>query len=267
MRPIKITIMNDFFDSPLEGSKLAGRVEGRKKVTGQARYSAEYNLPNIAHGVMVGSTIAAGKIVRIHTEEALAQPGVIDIITHENVDAVENLGNKEKFEKIYLSFPIFHTDEILQNDQHIALVLAESLEEAHYAASLVRADYEEQEVEADFHKQKEDAPLEPAGKDRGSLDAWEDAAHIIEEEYSIAMEVHNPMEMHATTAHWTEENTIILHEKSQGVKGVRRLINAIFDIPEADIHVNSEFVGGGFGAGLVTWPHAIAAIIAIFITT
>ncbi|MFK7970147.1 MAG: xanthine dehydrogenase family protein molybdopterin-binding subunit [Bacteroidia bacterium] len=254
--------MKRFFDSPLTSADQKGRVEGRKKVTGQARYSAEYNLPEIVYGVLVGSTIAKGKVVQIHTEEALAQSGVIDIITHKNVDPVENLASEEKFEKIRLSFPIFHTDKILQNDQHIALVLAESIEEAHFAASLVYADYEAEEPEADFGEKMKETELEEVGKERGSLDAWQDAAHVVEEEYTIAMEVHNPMEMHATTAQWSEDNHIILHEKSQNVRGVQRLVSKIFDLPAEQVRVNSEFVGGGFGAGLVTWPHAIAAIIA-----
>ena len=240
----------------------AGRVEGREKVTGAAKYSAEYNVNGLVYGVFVGSRIASGTITKLNTEKTLQIPGVIDVLSHTNKIKVENLANKDKFSDIWLTLPLFHTNKIYHADQHIALVLAETYEDAVYGASLITAEYNEQTPEVNFKARLNSSELQNLGDERGSFEQWQQLPYIIDEEYRIAMEVHHPMEMHATIAEWTSSNAIKLYVKSQNVNGVQALVSSVFGLPEENIRVISEFVGGGFGAGLRVWPHTIGAIMA-----
>lgn len=239
-----------------------GRVEGVEKVTGKAKYSAEYDLPNILHAVMVGSTINKGRIVSIQTDEAKAIPGVVDVLTHQNKPFVPGYADEQKRDDIWISFPVFHTDKIHQQDQYIAMVIAETIEEARYAAQFIEVAYDDEEFEVNFQESSKETELKLNRDIRGNMERMEESAHQIDEEYTIAMEVHNPMEMHATIAHWTDNDKLTLYDKNQGVNRVQGLIGKVFEIPKENIHVVSEFVGGGFGSGLRTWPHTVAAAMA-----
>ena len=249
--------MGLFFENNFTDSLPEGRVEGVAKVTGKAKYTAEYTLPGLVHGVLVGSTIAAGTITKLHTEDAKAIPGVIDIISHLNKPDAPGLtgNNKARF-----GLPIFYTDKIHFSNQPIALVVAETLEDALYAASLVYADYTAEEFNTDFDKNN--IALKDEGKEKGSMAAWENSPYKIEASYTIQQEAHSPMEMHATIAQWTSDNKLNLFDKNQGVNSVQRFMSGVFNIPAENIHVSSEFVGGAFGSGLRVWPHTIAAAMA-----
>ncbi len=237
-----------------------GRVEALEKVTGKGKYSAEYELPNMCYGVLVGSTVAAGSIKSINLANAKDVDGVIDIITHEKKQVVPGLADEAKIKETRFGLPIFHTDKIYFKGQPIALVIAETLEEATYAASLVTAEYNKEDFKVSFEAEHLSVPLKVTGKDRGTVEAMASAASTVEAEYNIAHEVHNPMEMHATIAHWTSTDKLKLYDKNQGVNGVQRTFAKLFNIPVANIHVTSEFVGGGFGSGLRVWPHGLAAV-------
>ena len=238
--------------------KNNGRIEGIAKVTGKAKYSAEYYLPNMAYGVIVGSTIPSGSITNINSDNAKQVPGVIDILSYWNKPKVANFDDPEKLKDIPAFHKYFHTTKVNFNDQPVALVLAETLEDATYAATLLKIDYQIEDFDVNFKDSLKDITLKPKDE-RGSYDAWQNTDYISENEYSIAMEVHNPMEMHATIAHWTGEKTLTLHDKSQSVNGVQRNLSNFFGLPEDNFKVNSEFVGGGFGSGLRTWFNTIAA--------
>lgn len=254
--------MSYFFDSEFMDIVPKGRVEGVAKVTGKAKYAAEYELPNTAYAVFVCSTIASGIITGIDTEDAQAAPGVLDVITHLNKPFVYGLSTEERMKESRFGLPIFHTDKIYYNGQPIALVIAESLEDAQFAASLVKTDYKEEPFEVDFKNGAKEVPLKERGKERGDYNQWKDAPFKVDEEYSIAMEVHNPMEMHATIAQWNGEDTLTLYDKNQGVNQVQSVISRLFNIPFNNIHVISEFVGGGFGSGLRVWANTLAAAMA-----
>jgi len=142
------------------------------------------------------------------------------------------------------------------------LIIAETLEDATYAASLVTAEYDKTNFNVDFEKTHPTIALGVTGKEKGTVDAWSNAALLVEAEYTIKNEVHNPMEMHATIAHWTADNKLQLYDKNQGVNNVQRTIGRLLNIPADNINVVSEFVGGGFGSGLRVWPHVLAAVMA-----
>lgn len=249
-----------FFDEPSAFLAPEGRVEAVAKVTGKGKYSAEYAIDNICYAVLVESTVPAGTITGFKLDEAKLSSGVIDIITHQSKQAVPGLSDEAKIKEARFGLPIFHTDKVYFKGQPIAMVIAETFEEAVYAASLVLATYTVDSFNVDFDKTQATTPLKPAGKERGSEDAWKDAAHKVEAVYNIKNEVHNPMEMHATTVQWTGDDKLKIYDKSQGVIGVQRTIAKLFNLKNENVQVNSEFVGGGFGAGLRVWPHTLAAV-------
>ena len=252
--------MEFFFDTPdFIPADTDGRVEAVAKVTGKGKYAAEYQAPGISYGFFATSTIAAGTIVSIDTTVAKQADGVIDIITHLNKPLVPGLSDETKIRDSRFGLPVFHTDKIYFKGQPIAMVIAETLEEATYAASLITATYTTGIHNVDFEQSHPKIALKPDGKERGSLQAWQNAPKIIEAEYSIGNEVHNPMEMHATIAWWTADNKLKLFDKTQGVNNVQRTIARLFGIPNDSIEVMSEFVGGGFGSGLRVWSNTLAA--------
>ncbi len=252
-----------FFDNEFDiTSAEEGRVEAVAKVTGSGKYSAEYEVKNICYAVLVDSTIASGSIDKIDTATALLADGVIDIITHTNKPVVPGLADEETIKKSRFTLPIFHTNKIFFKGQPIAVVIAETLEEATYAASLVKATYNIKKFNVDFLNSYKNISLKDSGKERGSVDAWANAAFMVEQEYHIKSEVHNPMEMHATIAEWQGNDKLKLYDKNQGVNNVQNVFAGLYNIPAKNIEVISEFVGGGFGSGLKVWPSALAAVIA-----
>ncbi|MGV3547354.1 MAG: xanthine dehydrogenase family protein molybdopterin-binding subunit, partial [Pedobacter sp.] len=252
-----------FFDEPFDLMTAAeGRVEGIAKVTGSGKYAAEYKVDGLCHAVLVGSTIAAGKIKSFNLDNAKQVAGVLGIITHLEKPLVPGLADEDKIKEARLGLAVFHTDKIFFKGQPIALVIAETLEDATYAASLVTAEYEKEPAKLDFELAFKNIPLTPAGKDRGNIEALNSASYSVEAEYNIKAEVHNPMEMHATIAEWKADDKLKLFDKNQGVNNVQRTFAKLFNIPVDNIEVISEFVGGGFGSGLRVWPHALACIMA-----
>jgi xanthine dehydrogenase YagR molybdenum-binding subunit len=252
----------EFFDDYYQNFSASdeGRVEAMAKVTGKGKYSAEYIVKNVAYGVLVGSTIPSGSIKNINLELAKEVAGVIDIISHNHKPIVPGFADEAKIKGSRFGLPIFHTDKIYFKGQPVAMVIAETLEEATYAASLVEIQYNLNSFNVDFKSSHPKSQLKEEGKERGNLSLWADSPYIVEAEYNIKAEVHNPMEMHATIAEWISDDRLKLHDKNQGVNNVQRVFAGLFSIPEKNIEVISEFVGGGFGSGLRVWPHALAAV-------
>ncbi|BAV07031.1 xanthine dehydrogenase YagR molybdenum-binding subunit [Filimonas lacunae] len=254
--------MRFFENQPLVNNAPEGRVEGVAKVTGSGKYAAEYKVANQCYAVLVGSTIAAGTINRIHVEEAKELAGVLDVITHLHKPIVPGMADAAKIKESRFGLPILHTDTVYFKGQPIAVVIAETLEDATYAASLVWAEYTTREANVNFDQLHPGVATKADGKERGSVSAWADAPYKVDASYNIQHEVHNPMEMHATIAHWESADKLKLYDKNQGVNNVQRIFAKLWNIPPANIEVISEFVGGGFGSGLRVWPHALAAIMA-----
>ena len=242
-----------------KNKKPEGRVEGVEKVTGHGKYSAEYEVKNMCYGVLVGSTIPSGTIKSILVDNAKKVEGVIDIITHLNKPEVPAFSTEEKIKEAKFTLPVFYTDKIYFKGQPIAMVIAETLEDATFAASLVEAEYEKSSFKVDFDSAKDSFPLKETGKERGNQDIVKNLEFTIDSQYTIKADVHNPMEMHATIAHWTANDKLRLYDKNQGVNNVQKTFAKLFNLDEKNIEVFSEFVGGGFGSGLQVWPHTLAA--------
>jgi len=241
------------------------RIDGRLKVTGKAKYSAEFTPAGMVYGVLVGSTITKGSIRSIDTKAAEKAPGVLAVITHFNCPKIPGYQVEAgKAEPEKGTYKLFYNNKILFNGQPIAVVVANTFERALFAASLVKAQYS-----ADTHRtnlrastDKAFTPNDNGESKRGIVDAWKTAPVKLQQEYVIPSEVHSPMEMHAIIARWDAEDKLTVWDKTQGVKDTQDGIAAIFKLPKENIQVNSKFVGGAFGSALQVWPHEVAAIIA-----
>ncbi|WP_119791687.1 xanthine dehydrogenase family protein molybdopterin-binding subunit [Flavobacterium anhuiense] len=240
------------------------RVDGFAKVTGSATYSAEYKTSGVVYACLVGSTIAKGRIKTIDTKKAEWAPGVLAVITHLNVDKPAGYQKAKDKHNFGQPLQIFKDDSVLYYDQPIALVIADTFERMRYAASLIKADYFKEEHSTELKKaaEKEKKVETDKGNDyhRGEHDGYKNAEVILETEYTIPTEVHNPMELANIIAKW-DGNKPILYTKSQGVEGTRRSVAGVFGVPVEDVEVHAEYLGGAFGMGLHTWPYEIAALI------
>jgi len=241
------------------------RIDGRLKVTGDARYPADIPVGNLAYGVLATASIARGRMTRLDLDDARKVAGVLDIFTHENVgDGIEPLkfGQTGSTSIMPLRSPaIAHDGEI------IALVVAETYEAADEAAMLVRASYERETPSASFDSPG--AETEPAaGKSQqfdedvkaGDFDAaWAAAPHKLDARYSMPTQHHNPIELFSTTATW-EGDALTVLEPSQNVNGWRAALAQQFRLEPAKVRVISPYVGGAFGSkGPVTPRTAIVA--------
>ena len=244
------------------------RVTGKAVVTGKAKYIAEHEVKDVTYGVLVGSNVTKGTIAAIDTKAAEKAPGVLAVITHLNSPKVPGYdvgANPVKGPTGGRGLEVFNGNTIYFNGQPIALVIADTFERATYAASLIKAQYNKEEHQTDFADAgKKIASLEGARyKDniRGEAEAWKNAPVKFEAEYIVPLEVHNPMELHATIAIWEGDDKVTVYEKTQGVKSAQRSIMNAFKLKEENVQVYAPFVGGGFGSALRTWPHCIAALI------
>jgi len=241
------------------------RIEGRAKITGGAKYAADYHFKNMAYGVMVTSAITKGRIVEIDSKAAESAPGILTVMSHLNAPDVPGYGHNPMSKvPIYAGkeFKPFLDDKVHFNIQPVALVIAETLEQAQYGASLVKVKYEAETHHTDIHENiaKAITPEKPADYPRGKADAWKDAPAKIEQEYQTPLQVHNPMEPHATTAYWEGDDKLFIFDKSNGVKTPRQQFAKYFNLKEENIKVYSPFVGGAFGSSSRVWPQEMAAV-------
>jgi xanthine dehydrogenase YagR molybdenum-binding subunit len=231
----------------------ASRVEGRAKVTGAAKYAAEYNVPGLVHGFVVSSAIAKGRIKRIDTADALAVDGVLDVLTHEHRPKLASSDAKYKDEVAPDGSPFrpLYDDRIRFSGQPVALVVAEEFEVARFAASLIRIEYEQEPHVTDFEAQRGRASGSKPPTARGNAaKAFEQAAVRVTPEYRSPVEHHNPMETYAATAVWESEDRLTVFDKTQGPLNARNYLADVLEMPRGKVRVLSPFVGGGFGSGL-----------------
>jgi xanthine dehydrogenase YagR molybdenum-binding subunit len=250
--------------APYIGSATS-RVDGRAKVTGEAKYAGEFNVPGLVHGYVVESTIPKGRILRIDTSEALSVAGVIDVLTHrhrppmaDNDDAYKDEVAPEKGS----AYRPLYDDRILFNGQPLALVLAEDWETARVAASLVRIEYRKESHVTDLHAERGNAfAIDTPAKPRGDAEKAFAAAkvrHIAE--YFIPTEHHNPMELFASTAIW-DDGRLTVYDKTQGVQNVQQYLCGVFKMKPDEVRVVSPYMGGGFGSGLRPQYQVVLAVL------
>jgi xanthine dehydrogenase YagR molybdenum-binding subunit len=261
--------------APYIGTGTA-RVDGVAKVTGAAKYAAEFNVPGLLHGSVVASTIAKGRIARIDTNAAKRVEGVVDVLTHANRPQMADNDQAYKDDVAPLGSPFrpLYDDKIKFNGQPIALVVAETSEVARFAASLVRVEYEKEAHVTDVYRRRDAAiPVKPPTnafeamltppKSRGAPEQALAAAPVRHEaEYYTPIEHHNPMELYASTVIYEGDGKLTVYDKTQGVQNVQRYLCSVFDMEPQDVRVMSPFVGGAFGVGLRPQFEAVLAVLA-----
>jgi xanthine dehydrogenase YagR molybdenum-binding subunit len=249
------------------------RVDGRAKVTGAAHYAAEFNQPGQAHAVVVNSTVGLGRVESIHAEDVLAMPGVMAVLSHLNAPRLAYREHRAQIDPAFGErLHVFQDDCVRFFGQPVAVVVAETLDQAEHAAANLRIDYaiEAPVVQLDGPQAM---PVVPevgrapgsriqADTARGDADtALAEAPARIDATYDIARHNHNPMEPHATIAAWSGDR-LTLWSKSQFVVNEAAEIEAVFGLAPGSVQVHSPYVGGAFGTTLRTWPHVTIAALA-----
>jgi xanthine dehydrogenase YagR molybdenum-binding subunit len=233
------------------------RIDGRYKLTGTARYGVEYSIPNLAYGVSVASTIASGRIVSIDSSVAEKMPGVLAVLHHGNIERLYRpAGSFEELSRPGESRPPFEDENIYYYGQFVALIVANTFEQAQDAAAHVRVQYENKKPL--LRMDSAPAPSGPPNTKyaRGNAEsAFQQAPVKLEATYTTPVETHNPMEMHGTIAVWEGEK-LTLYETTQGVVNHHNVAAQMLGMPLENIRIISRFVGSGFGCKLFPWPHS-----------
>jgi xanthine dehydrogenase YagR molybdenum-binding subunit len=252
------------------------RIDGIAKVTGAAKYAAEFNVPGgVLYGSIVPSTIAKGRIISLDTSAAMDVEGVMTVLTHENRPRMAGRDQDYKDDVAPDGSPFrpLYDDKIRFNGQPIALVVAETSEIARFAASLVRVEYASEAHVTDVFRERDAAiPVKatsPEGamfappKPRGdAAKAFAAAAVRHDGEYYVPIEHHNPMELYAATVVVEKDGKFTVYDKTQGVQNVQRYLCGVFGIKPEDVRVMSPFMGGGFGSGLRPQFEVVLAMLA-----
>jgi xanthine dehydrogenase YagR molybdenum-binding subunit len=260
--------------APVTGLPLDRR-DGRLKVTGRAKYAAEFEIDNLVHAVVVQSTIPSGTIAGFDLAAAQAAPGVLTILTPDNAPRLQpaNEGTNLTAPEV-LRIPLLQDNGVYYNGQHIAVVVADTLERARHAASLVKVSYREGEAQIRLADALAEAyppkhfrnGARPPDSRRGDPEAALAAAPVrIEAEYATPTEHHNPMELHATTALWEgegENQRLTVYNATQYISGTQQTLAKLFALKPEQIRVICPFTGGGFGSKGSTWPHVALAAMA-----
>src|SRR5205814_1923852 len=254
--------------SPI-GQPIA-RIDGHVKVIGAAKYAAEFARPRLTYGALIQSTIAAGRVVKIDVSAAQSAPGVLGILTRENAphfkaypDDLRKPGAPGE-NRVPLQ-----DDEIYHDGQHLGVIVAESFEQATYAASLVQVTYQIQPPVVTLYEERAQknatAPEKFAGSEelqhkRGDVDAaLATAAHKIDFVYSTPIENHNPIETYSTTAEWEAPDRVLIHECTRGIKQLQRVVANAFALPQESVRIVCPFIGGAFGSKGFQWSHTLLA--------
>jgi xanthine dehydrogenase YagR molybdenum-binding subunit len=248
------------------------RVDGPLKVTGSARYSGEITLPGLAYAQIVGAEVASGRVT-IDTSQAERAPGVAGVLTHHNTPKVNQvplvpslLGGPAPGETF---FPM-QDDVVHYAGQPVAVVVADTLEQAQHAATLVEVSYAEAPSVTTIDQGRGDAyeperifgGLIPGSVRRGNVEDGLAAADLrIDTSFRFAANHHNPIEALTTTAAW-DGDQLTLYDSCQGIKAVQVTVAALLGLSLSKVRVLTRYVGGAFGSKAMVWPHVTLTALA-----
>lgn len=249
--------------NPIDQLKIVSqpvhRIDGEVKTTGRAMYAYEWHDPNLAYayGYPVGSTIAKGRIISMNIEAAERAPGVLAVVTTLDVGKLE----KGK----YNTAKLFGGDEIQHYHQAIAVIVAETFEQARAAAALVKVDYAEEQGSYDLAEamgsavKPEDAGGAPPDTAVGDFEgAFKSAEVTLDETYTTPDQSHSMMEPHASIAAWNGDE-LTVWTSSQMIDWWRSDLATTLGVDKEKIHLMSPFIGGGFGGKLFLRADAVLA--------
>ncbi len=259
------------------------RVDGRGKVTGQTRYTADESVPNMAHAVLLQSKISCGTVVAIDASAALALPGVLRVLS-----PFDDLGVHELSAELTEDLPGERRPPLIDRrvhyaGQHLALLVADTLETAQQAVPLIQVTYQEEPAQVDpMHVLHRGISAENTGwvrsgcylpdhftkleeeklqYTRGDAPNPSEVAAAIAEVYSTPVEHHNPIETCATLAYW-EADRVTLHDTTRWLLGSRLTIASSLGLEEENVRILCPFLGGAFGSKGFLWQHSVLAALA-----
>jgi 4-hydroxybenzoyl-CoA reductase subunit alpha len=242
------------------------RVDAHDKVTGRTLYTADISLPNLAHGKILGSPIAHGRIKRIDTSKAEALPGVLAVITGADVTDTRYGVSPARYDEYVLA-----KDRVRYVGDEVAAVAAVDRRTAEKAISLIEAEYEE--LPAVFNPQDAVADGAPQLHERyknnintvvdqkfGDTTKGFAESHHVREETFVGNHVYQcPMEPHASIATWDPDGTLVLYTSTQVPPYVQYMMAHVLHIPVGKVRVIRPAVGGGFGGKAETTPLDLCA--------
>ncbi len=246
--------------NPIDRGRVIGiphdRIDGPAKVTGKAPYAYERHdaAPNAAYGWIVGSAIAKGRIQAMDVRDAERAPGVLGIVTHANAG---KLGKGQMN-----TAPLLGGPQVDHFEQAVALVVADTFENARAAAKLVRIDYVDEQGRYDLAGDR-DKGVKPKSKDAdtaaGDFDAaFAKAAVKFDQTYTTPDQSHAMMEPHATTAAWNGDKLTLWTSNQMIAWGVGEVAKTL-GIPKENVRLVSPYIGGGFGSKLFLRADAVMA--------
>ena len=267
--------MSTTLERPRSTGRPIDRVDGPLKVTGAALYAADTRVENPLFAVLVQSTISKGRIAAIDETAARALAGVVEILTFRNAPRLQQTGfdmlNGQLFPEPHL-MPL-QSDRIVYWGQHVAAVLATSLEAATAAAALVAITYEAETPDVTLnavtraHRQRvEDFMGTPLNIERGDAErGLAQATASVDAAYTTPAQTHNAMEPSATVAAWSGDE-LTIHDATQWINGTQSTLAHFFGIDPKNVRVLCPFLGGGFGSKGWAWPHTVIAAMAAKLT-
>lgn len=244
------------------------RVEGRDKVTGAARYAGEIPFAELAHGWLVLSTVARGRVRSVESAPVLGMPGVLAVLHHGNAMPVDaDFVVPALSVKPHPEVALFQSDRVAHVGWPVALVVAETPEQAREAAEALVVHYQQEPHDIAFSADRPDAyPVTgiagPGLTEKGDMEAELAAsAVVVDEEFTTPQEHHNPLEPHATTARW-DGGRLEVVDSNQSSGNVANHLAQLFSLDPASVRVRTENVGGGFGSKGPVGVHQVAAVMA-----
>ena len=240
------------------------RRDAAAKASGAALYAADFPHANPAYAALTLSKVARARITKIDTSAAEAVSGVQLVLTHRSLN--ETLGEETfamKGGHMQSSFMPLTSDEVHYAGQIVALVIADTQEAAEEASRKVSVEYATQHASAAMDDPgHEEEPMDAKITDIGNAAAAFAAAPVtVDATYLTPAQHHNPIELYAATAVW-RDGKLLVNTPSQWVVGKQAALAAIFGIPMQDVHVESPYVGGGFGGKATLLPHTVLVAIA-----
>ena len=256
--------------------KPLDRVDGWLKVTGAAKYAAEFNPDNMLYAFPVRSVIAKGAVASFDTGAAEKSEGVINILTYKNaprLKPVDAAAMKDTGGMLGEQWVPLQDEKVSYFGQYVALVIAETYEQARAAAALVKVNYSKETPVTNLASGVATATMPEKSRGRDVQTNKDKAAPVLaaaavstEHTYTTPTENHHPMEPHATIAVWESADRLKLYDATQGVIGAKGTMAYLFGLPKENVQIISPFVGGGFGCKGSQWGHLMLAAMAAKVT-
>ncbi|AEU37864.1 xanthine dehydrogenase family protein molybdopterin-binding subunit [Granulicella mallensis] len=247
-------------------SKIIGvatrRVDGPLKVSGAAMYASDHHFPGLLYAWPVCATIAKGSIANLDSAQAEKMTGVVAVYHRANIGKLYRVPPAAGMSLILdEKRPPFEDDEIRYYGQYVAVVVANTVEQARAAAESVKVTYNRDKPDA--NSKLLGSPLttdkpEEKSKRGDTATALKSAKVKVDEVYTTPVETHNPIELHASVAVYDGQK-FTLYETSQAVVNHRDVLAQMLGVPPEQVQVITRFLGSGFGGKLWPWPQSALA--------